>query len=224
MYIFNNVQNSMESAFNLACSKRWILRLLPISESLASMNNYFSSLKPLISDPAKNSRSTTSNIWLSNFLSKSEVKYRFDNKLYGLNYSELNNSLIDSFESSRNWAQRRSTLTMLPKFSETHLNDTFSNSNFMRRNHTRAPKHINNMLSTLIFSDYPRLMYLDFRYVLNVSDRIEVAQPRLIIYPTLNFWSLFNKNYFVSLWSSDCYHGRHYTSYSSMTYSIGYHI
>jgi hypothetical protein len=214
----------MESAFNLACSKRWILRLLPISESLAGMNNYFSSLKPLISDPAKNSRSTISNIWLSNFLSKSEVKYRFNNKLHGLNYSELNNSLIDAFESSRNWAQKRSTLTMLPKFSETHFNDTFSNYKFMRSNYTYVPKHTNNMLSTLIFSDYSHLMDLDFRCILNVSGRIEVVQPRLITYPTLNFWSLFNKNYFVSLWSSDCYHGRHYTSYSSIIYSIGYHI
>lgn len=62
IYISNNMQNSTESAFSLASSTRWLLRLLPVSENLANANSYYTSLKPLISDPTKNSKSATSNI------------------------------------------------------------------------------------------------------------------------------------------------------------------
>jgi hypothetical protein len=62
LFLSLNIQNSMESAFNLASSNRWLFRLLPISESLTNVNNYFSSLKVLVSDPFKNSRSPISSI------------------------------------------------------------------------------------------------------------------------------------------------------------------
>lgn len=102
IYVSNNIQNSTESAFDLASSTRWLLRLLPISENLANANSYYSSLKPLNLDPTKNSKSATSNIWLSNFLGNSDPKNITNIGSSGLNYYASNSSIIDSFESSRN--------------------------------------------------------------------------------------------------------------------------
>ena len=102
VYVSYNLQNSIKSAFDLASTTRWLLRLLPISENLSNANSYYSSLKPLISDPSKNSKSVVSNIWLSNFSDKYDLKEANGNKLNSLLHHTLNTSLSDAFESSRN--------------------------------------------------------------------------------------------------------------------------
>ena len=113
---------------------------------------------------------------------------------------------------------------MLPKFSETYFKHIFTNYKLTRREYMYMTKHTHNTLSTLVLSDYSNLTYLDLRHILNEGDYIKLEQPKLIIYPTLNFWSLFNKNYFISLWSSDSHQGTRHTSYSNIIYTVSYHV
>jgi hypothetical protein len=163
LFLSLNIQNSIESAFNLASSNRWLLRLLPISENLTNVNNYFSSLKVLVSDPFKNSRSPISSICLSNFLNTPDYKTVPFSKPSNLNSYKLNNSLIDTFESSRNWLQKRATLTMLPSTSRTFLREGFTTAQPANQKITHSKKQPHLVLLNLISLDYCSATPFDFR-------------------------------------------------------------
>lgn len=124
----NILDYSINENLSVAKQSRWLLRSLPVSECLSNSNFTYTQAKLLVGNAAHNSLISSKNIWAS-----SKANDLFSISSAGFNNSLSTNSiklssLVNYFEDSRSFINKKSYFTLQPRFSTTSLNYTLSNN------------------------------------------------------------------------------------------------
>ena len=117
----NILDYSINENLSVAKQSRWLLRNIPVSECLSNSNFTYTQAKSLLGNASYNSLISSKNIWASNkannllFVSLSSF-----NESLNASSTELS-SLINYFEDSRNFINKKAYYTLQPRLNTTKL-------------------------------------------------------------------------------------------------------
>jgi hypothetical protein len=165
-----------------------LIKMSPVSEYLTVNNNYATNLKYSIGSPFSDSQLANNNIWLSNTYSDNS------NPL-----SSLNLSLINQFEDSRLWNQKRNFFTVLPKLAFTKQKEILSEDKISFNNQ----RNYKFLLLSL------NLNYLGVKdnLLVNLENDLGVLNSKgtylsHISNPSLNLWNALDNYHITSICST----------------------
>ena len=128
--LHNILNHSIEQNLSVGKQTRWLLRSLPISEYLSNSNFTYSQAKVLVGNPSFNSSISSKNIWASSKANDLLTSNTLNLGEALTNNSVNNNSIINFFEDSRSFLNKKAYFTLQPRLNTTSLAPSFqSNQN-----------------------------------------------------------------------------------------------
>ena len=213
------LESSTANALSRANANRWLLRMLPISDSLNINNSLFTSLKSKVGNPSQKSNATTNNIWLSSH----NVPGLSDFADFSINQPSNGNAIIDNFEVSRLWNQKRNYLTLVPSLYLTDQVTNLSQNNSGAKSYSSAYTYALNA-ANLDYSTLKATMVNAPDSNLG-QDSAVLATPAVFMATTnLNFWNSTDKFFVISLCSSDAKSAAGSYYFDLLSYSTDYKL
>ena len=126
--LYNVLNHSIEQNLSVGKQTRWLLRSLPISECLSNSNFTYSQAKVLVGNPSFNSSISSKNIWASSKANDllSSNTLNLGGALTGSAIN--NNSIINFFEDSRSFLNKKAYFTLQPRLNTTSLAPSFQDT------------------------------------------------------------------------------------------------
>jgi len=126
--LYSLLNHSIEQNLSVGKQTRWLLRSLPVSECLSNSNFTYSQAKALVGNPSFNSSISSKNIWAStkaNELLSSNIQ----NTSGAITNNIANSSsIINFFEDSRSFLNKKAYFTLQPRLNTTSLSPSFQSN------------------------------------------------------------------------------------------------
>lgn len=205
-FLFTATEDSIKSSLSSANANRWLVKMLPFSESLPFNNLPITKLKENITDPTTESGTANRNIWLANSNLLNATSYMSTSKV----------TTIDNFEISRLWNQKRQYFTLLSKLSETklsHVNAELKSGSLSVNNSFMLN------LPSVDYSSLKSRLTLSLPCVKESNSKSALLNNNIFLSGlNLNYWNSLDQNYLLSICVSDNGNGiKYYYSYCSYT-------
>ena len=194
----NILESSTANALSQANANRWLLRMLPISDSLSTNNSLFTSLKSKVSSPLELFGSSTNNIWLANH----SVPNLHNFAEFSVNQAATSSAVIDNFEMSRLWNQKRNYLTLVPSLRYSEQTNMLVANRQDIRSFDGAYNYALNA-SNLDYGSFRCSMVSAAAQPQGLNTHGLANSTVFLTTTNLNFWNSVDKFFIVSLCSSD---------------------
>lgn len=123
----NLIDYSINENLSVAKQSRWLLRNLPVSECLSNSNFTYTQAKSLIGNPVYNSTISSKNIWASSNINNMATRISTNPTNFLSTHSGNLSSLINYFEDSRSFLNKKAYFTLQPRFNSTTLSTSINN-------------------------------------------------------------------------------------------------
>jgi hypothetical protein len=149
--LFSSLYSSVNSSLATAKQYRWLIRSMPISESMSISNSAFTQSKTLIDNAVWTSNLSTLNVWASSKGQNTDLT----STLKTLNTTALNTKVhmsnINFFEDSRSFLLKKSYYSMQPQYSTSILSTSFTPSLPLNNSHKPTVNITNSIISDISF-------------------------------------------------------------------------
>ena len=119
--LHNLISQSIKGNLSVGKQTRWLLRSLPVSECLSTSNFTYSQAKLLVGNPSFNSAISSKNIWASSKANDLKSLAYSGSANHLLSNEVASNSIINFFEDSRSFINKKAYFTLQPRLNTTSL-------------------------------------------------------------------------------------------------------
>ena len=217
--LHNLLNHSVKENLSVGKQTRWLLRSLPISECLSTSNFTYSQAKLLVGNPSFNSTISSKNIWASAKANDLKPLGCYDSANHLLSNEVASNSIINFFEDSRSFINKKAYFTLQPRLNTTSLSPSLLSS-------YHRSTALNNSVSTqdALVLDMNILLLSNTLSSGNLCNHSKFgsSSPYTDLFYTNDYLSYFTSshdNFIVSLNSSNVNHQLTFNFFSTISFT-----